>query len=630
MTEKKQFKAESQRLLDLMINSIYTHKEIFLRELISNASDASDKLYYRALTENIGVSREDLSIQIVINKDQRMLSIIDQGLGMNNEELETLLGTIANSGSLEFKKALEKGQEDVDIIGQFGVGFYSAFMVAHKVEVISKKYGEDQAYIWESDTSDGYTIQPCDYPHHGTRINLFLKENTDDENYDQYLDQYEIQRLVKKYSDYVHYPIRMDMTTSKKKEDSDEYEQVIENTTLNSMVPLWKRPKKEITQEDYNEFYKDKFNDFNDPLRVMHNSVEGAVSYDSLLFIPSKPPMNYYSQDYEKGLQLYSRGVFIMDKASDLVPEHFRFVKGLVDSQDLSLNISREMLQHDRQLRVIAEKIEKRIQTELEKMLKNERETYEEFFKSFGLQLKFGIYNSYGMLKDKLQDLLLFYSATNQKMITLQEYVDNMKEDQKEIYFASGETVEKIDHLPTVELVKDKGFDILYLTDNVDEFCLQMLRDYKEKSFKNINQGDLDIDTEEEKKELEKVNEDNKDLLETLKEALKDQVQDVKVSSRLKTHPVCLVSGEGVSFEMEKVLNQMPDGQNIKAGRILEINPNHQIFTALQSVFESDKDKIKDYASLLYDQALLIEGFSIDDPVDFSNKVCQLMIDANK
>lgn len=630
MTEKKQFKAESQRLLDLMINSIYTHKEIFLRELISNASDASDKLYYRALTENIGVSREDLSIQIVINKDQRMLSIIDQGIGMNNEELETLLGTIANSGSLEFKKALEKGQNDVDIIGQFGVGFYSAFMVAHKVEVISKKYGEDQAYIWESDTSDGYTIQPCDYPHHGTRINLFLKENTDDENYDQYLDQYEIQRLVKKYSDYVHYPIRMDMTTSKKKEDSDEYEQVIENTTLNSMVPLWKRPKKEITQEDYNEFYKDKFNDFNDPLRVMHNSVEGAVSYDSLLFIPSKPPMNYYSQDYEKGLQLYSRGVFIMDKASDLVPEHFRFVKGLVDSQDLSLNISREMLQHDRQLRVIAEKIEKRIQTELEKMLKNERETYEEFFKSFGLQLKFGIYNSYGMLKDKLQDLLLFYSATNQKMITLQEYVDNMKEDQKEIYFASGETVEKIDHLPTVELVKDKGFDILYLTDNVDEFCLQMLRDYKEKSFKNINQGDLDIDTEEEKKELEKVNEDNKDLLETLKEALKDQVQDVKVSSRLKTHPVCLVSGEGVSFEMEKVLNQMPDGQNIKAGRILEINPNHQIFTALQSVFESDKDKIKDYASLLYDQALLIEGFSIDDPVDFSNKVCQLMIDANK
>lgn len=631
MADKKQFKAESQRLLDLMINSIYTHKEIFLRELISNASDASDKLYYKALTEKLnGISRDDLSISIVINKEHRMLSIIDQGIGMNADELEEHLGTIANSGSFEFKNALEKGQDDVDIIGQFGVGFYSAFMVAHKVEVISKKYGEDKAYIWESDTTDGYTINEIDYPNHGTRINLYLKDNTDDENYDLYLDEYEIQRLVKKYSDYVHYPIKMDMTTSKKKEDSDEYEQVIENKTLNSMVPLWKRPKKDITQEDYNEFYKDKFNDFSDPLRVIHNSVEGTISYDSLLFIPSQTPMNYYSQDYEKGLQLYSRGVFIMDKASELVPEHFRFVKGLVDSQDLSLNISREMLQHDRQLKLIADKIEKRIQSELEKMLKDERETYEEFFKNFGLQLKFGIYNSYGMLKEKLQDLLLFYSAKNKKMITLNEYVEAMKENQKEIYFASGETIEKIDHLPTVEMVKDKDYDILYLTDNVDEFCLQMLRDYKEKAFKNINQGDLDIDTEEEKKELEKVNEDNKDLLDTLKEALKDHVQDVKVSSRLKSHPVCLVSGEGVSFEMEKVLNAMPDGQNIKAGRILEINPNHQIFTALQSVFEKDKDKINDYASLLFDQALLIEGFSIDDPVEFSNKVCQLMIDANK
>ncbi len=631
MARKKHFKAESQRLLDLMINSIYTHKEIFLRELISNASDASDKLYYKALTENInGISRDDLSIQIVINKDHRMLSIIDQGIGMDEKELEEHLGTIANSGSFEFKNALEDGQKDIDIIGQFGVGFYSAFMVAHKVEVISKKYGEDVAHIWESDTSDGYTINECEYPNHGTRINLFLKENTDDENYDQYLDEYEIQRLIKKYSDYVHYPINMDMTTSKQKEDSDEYEQVIKNKTLNSMVPLWKRPKKEITEEDYNEFYKDKFNDFNDPMRVMHNSVEGTISYDSLLFIPSKPPMNYYSQDYEKGLQLYSRGVFIMDKASELVPEHFRFVKGLVDSQDLSLNISREMLQHDRQLKLIADKIEKRIQSELEKMLKNERETYEEFFKNFGLQLKFGIYNSYGMLKDKLQDLLLFYSANEKKLITLSEYVESMKEDQKEIYFASGETIEKIDHLPTVEMVKDKGFDILYLTDNVDEFCLQMLRDYQEKPFKNINQGDLDIESEEEKKELEKVNADNKDLLETLKEALKEQVQDVKVSSRLKTHPVCLVSSEGVSFEMEKVLNQMPDGQEIKAGRILEINPNHQIFTALQSIFDKDQDKVKDYASLLYDQALLIEGFTIEDPVEFSNKVCQLMVDANK
>ena len=418
MAEKKQFKAESQRLLDLMINSIYTHKEIFLRELISNASDASDKLYYKALTENIGISREDLTISITVDKEKRMLSIIDQGIGMSEAELEEHLGTIANSGSLEFKKALEKGQQDVDIIGQFGVGFYSAFMVANKVEVISKKYGEDKAHVWVSDTSDGYEIFETEYPNHGTRINLYLKDNNDDENYDKYLDQYEIERLIKKYSDYVHYAIKMDVTVSKQKEDSEEYEDVIENKTLNSMVPLWKRPKKEITKEEYDEFYKDKFNDFSAPLKVMHNSVEGNVSYDSLLFIPSQAPMNYYSQDYEKGLQLYSRGVFIMDKASDLVPEHFRFVRGLVDSQDLSLNISREMLQHDKQLKVIAEKIEKRIQKELETMLKKDREKYEEFFKNFGLQLKFGIYNSYGFLKDKLADLLLYYSAKEEKMIT--------------------------------------------------------------------------------------------------------------------------------------------------------------------------------------------------------------------
>lgn len=631
MAEKKQFKAESQRLLDLMINSIYTHKEIFLRELISNASDASDKLYYKALTENInGISRDDLSIQIVINKDHRMLSIIDQGIGMNDKELEELLGTIAHSGSFDFKSALDKSNNDVDIIGQFGVGFYSAFMVANKVEVISRKFGEEQGYIWESDTTDGYTITPCSYPHNGTRINLFLKDNNEDENYDRYLDQYEISKLIKKYSDYVHYPIKMDMSTSRKKENSDEYEQVIENRTLNSMVPLWKRPKKDITTEDYNEFYKDKFNDYSDPIAVMHNSVEGTISYDSLLFIPSKTPMNYYSADYEKGLQLYSRGVFIMDKAADLVPEHFRFVRGLVDSQDLSLNISRELLQHDRQLKVIADKIEKRIQSELEKMLKNDREKYEEFFSQFGLQLKFGIYNSFGMLKDKLSDLLLYYSAKEDKMVTLNEYVEHMLENQKEIYFVSGESKEKINHLPTVERLKDKGYDILYLTDDVDEFCIQMLRDYKEKPFKNINQGDLDIDTDEEKKELEKVNEENKDLLSSLKEALTDKVVDVKVSSRLKSHPVCLVSSDGVSFEMEKVLNAMPDGKDIKAGRILEINPNHDIFNALVKVFDTNKDKINDYASLLYDQALLIEGFSIDDPVSFSNKICQLMIDASK
>ncbi len=629
--EKKQFQAESQRLLDLMINSIYTHKEIFLRELISNASDASDKYYYQALTDNLGaVTREDLAIQIIINKDQRMISIIDKGIGMNEEELEKLLGTIAHSGSLEFKKKLDDKQDDVDIIGQFGVGFYSAFMVANKVEVISKKYNDDQAYMWESDTTDGYTIRPVDYNQRGTCINLFLKENTEDENYDQYLDQYEIERLIKKYSDYVHYPIQMNMTISKQKEDSEDYEDVIELKTLNSMIPLWKRPKKDITEEDYNEFYKDKFNEYNNPLTVMHNSVEGNVSYDSLLFIPSQAPMNYYSNDYEKGLQLYCRGVFIMDKASELVPEHFRFVKGLVDSQDLSLNISREMLQHDRQLKIIGDKIEKRIQTELSKMLKNDREKYEDFFKQFGLQLKFGIYNSFGMLKDKLQDLLLFYSASQQKMITLEEYVESMKEDQKDIFFVSGESIEKIDFMPTVERLKDKGFDILYLTDNVDEFTIQMLREYKEKAFKNITQGDLDIDTEEEKEELKKKEEDNKDLLTALKEELKEDVQDVVISSRLKSHPVCLSSGEGLSLEMEKVLNQMPDAQGMKAGRILEINPNHEIFNALQTLYEKDSSQLKDYASILYDQALLIEGLSIKDPVGFSNKICNLMVNINK
>ena len=629
MAEKKQFKAESKRLLALMINSIYTHKEIFLRELISNASDASDKLYYKALTENISsINRNDLKIMIEIDKENRVLTIKDNGIGMDKDELETHLGTIANSGSFEFKN--ENEHDDIDIIGQFGVGFYAAFMVAKKVEVISKKYGTEQGYTWVSEVSDGYEIFETNVADHGTTIKLYLKDNTDDDNYDEYLNQYHIRDLVKKYSDYVHYPINMDMTVSKKKDDSDEYEDVIENQTLNSMVPLWKRNKKDITDEEYNDFYKDKFNDFNDPLKVIHSRVEGNVSYDSLLFIPSKPPMNYYSNEYEKGLQLYSRGVFIMDKASELVPEHFRFVKGLVDSEDLSLNISREMLQHDRQLKVIADKIEKKIQSELETMLKKDRVKYEEFFNSFGLQLKFGIYNSYGMLKEKLQDLLLYYSSKEEKLITLAEYIEHMPEGQKEIYFASGETREKSATLPQVEVVKDKGYDVLYLTDNVDEFCFQMMRDYKEKPFKSVAQGDLDIDSEEEKKELEKTNEENKDLLTAIKDSLGDKVVDVKVSSRLKSHPVCLVSSDGVSFEMEKVLNQMPEGQEVKAGRILEINPNHDIFNAMKKVYENNPDKVNDYASILYDQALLIEGFSIDNPVDFSNKICDLMIELNK
>ncbi len=628
---KQEFKAESKRLLDLMINSIYTHKEIFLRELISNASDATDKLYYKALTENIsGINRSELSIDISLDKDQRTLTIKDHGIGMTREELEENLGTIANSGSFKFKAENESKDDDIDIIGQFGVGFYSAFMVAKKVEVMSKAYGSDQGYTWVSEASDGYEIFETDGLESGTTIKLYLKDNTEEESYDEYLEQYTIERLVRKYSDYIHYPIKMDVTVSKKKEDSGEYEDVVENKTLNSMVPLWKRKKSEITEEEYNEFYKDKFNDFSDPLKVIHTSVEGNVSYDALLFIPSQAPMNYYSNDYEKGLQLYSRGVFIMDKASDLIPEHFRFVKGLVDSQDLSLNISREMLQHDRQLKIIADRIEKKIQSELTNMLNKDRETYEKFFDTFGLQLKFGIYQSYGMLKDKLQDLLLFYSGNQEKMITLKEYVENMKEGQTEIYFGSGETKEKISALPQVEAVKDRGFDVLYMMDNVDEFMIQMMRDYDSKAFKNVAQGDLNLESEEEKKELEKVNEENKSLLDSLKEALKDKVVDVKISSRLKTHPVCLISDQGVSFEMEKVLNAMPDGQNVKAGRILEINPHHDIFKAMQNVQEKHPEKINDYASILFDQALLIEGFSIENPVEFSNKICDLMIELNK
>ncbi len=629
MVERKEFKAESKRLLDLMIHSIYTNKEIFLREIISNASDATDKLYYKALTENITqIARDDLVIDLSIDKEHRVLMIKDHGIGMNQEELETHLGTIANSGSLAFKN--ENEHDEIDIIGQFGVGFYSSFMIGDKVEVISKKYGEDTAHIWTSNASDGYTIEETTMNGYGTTIRIYVKENTEDINYDMYLDENHIQQLIKKYSDYVHYPIKMNITSSKKIEDSEEYQEITEYKTLNSMIPLWKRNKKDISEEEYNDFYKDKFTDFKEPLHTVHSRVEGTISYDSLLYIPSHAPMNYYSQDYEKGLQLYSRGVFIMDKASDLVPEHFRFVKGLVDSQDLSLNISREILQQDRQLRYIGEKIEKKIQSELETMLKKNREKYEEFFGAFGLQLKFGIYNSYGMLKDKLQDLLLYYSCKNEKLVTLQEYVDQMPEDQKEVYFASGQDYAKISSLPQVELVKDKGFDILYLTDNVDEFCFQMMQSYGEKTFKNVAQGDLDLTSDTEKEELEKQVEENKGLLESIKESLGQKVVDVKISTRLKSHPVCLVSSEGLSFEMEKVLANMPEGNDVKAGKILEINPSHPIFNAMQKVYETNSDKVDDYASLLYDQALLIEGFEVEDAVEFSNRICQLMIDASK
>ncbi len=639
MARKKQFKAESKRLLDLMINSIYTHKEIFLRELISNASDAIDKLYYLSLTENRqDVDRDAFEIHLDVDREARTLTIRDNGLGMNKEEMEENLGTIAKSGSLAFKQKLEEGeQSDVDIIGQFGVGFYSAFMVAQKVVVTSRKYGEEEAYRWESNASDGYTIEPCEKEGWGSEITLYLKDNTEEENYDEFLAQYEIERLIRKYSDYIRYPIRMEVEEQKRVEEehADEnaepkYETIIETKTLNSMVPLWKRNKNDITAEEYNSFYKDKFMDFTDPQKVIHFSVEGNVSFTALLFIPGKAPMNYYSQDYKKGLQLYSRGVFIMDKAEDLIPEHFRFVKGLVDSQDLSLNISREMLQHDRQLKVIASRIEKKIKSELLLMLRNEREEYEKFWNNFGLQIKFGVYNDYGMHKDLLQDLLLFYSSHEKKLVTLDEYVARMPEDQKYIYFVSGADVDKIDRMPMVQSVKAKEYEILYLTDNVDEFALQALGNYKEKQFKNISQGDLDLASEEEKKEVEQTAEANKDLLEDIKEALKDKVQDVKISTRLVDDPVCMSSDEGMSFEMEKVLSAMPEGNpyGMKATRILEINPKHPIFAALQKIYASDKEAVKEYADVLYTQAMLIEGFPVEDPMEFSRKVCDIMVKA--
>ena len=642
MGRKKQFKAESKRLLDLMIHSIYTHKEIFLRELISNASDAIDKLYYRALSENLqDVNRDELKIEIALDKENRTITIRDNGIGMDKAELEENLGTIAKSGSLAFKEKLAqeegKSEDDVDIIGQFGVGFYSAFMVANRVDVTSKKYGEEIAYRWSSNASDGYEVDEVAKDTHGTQIVLYLKENSEEEDYDTYLSQYEIEGLIKKYSDYIRYPIQMEVEVSKpiENESDDEnaevqYETVHEIKTLNSMVPLWKRAKKDISKEEYEEFYQSKFDDFNAPQKIIHTSVEGNVSFDALLFIPGKAPYNYYSQDYQKGLQLYSRGVFIMDKAEDLIPEYFRFVKGLVDSQDLSLNISREMLQHDRQLKVIASRIEKKIKSELVLMMNNDREEYEKFWNNFGLQIKFGVYNNYGMDKEKLQDLLLFYSSKQQKLVSLDEYVNHMEEGQEYIYFMSGDSVEKIDKLPQCALVKEKGYEILYLSDNVDEFVMQTLNAYKEKKFKNISQGDLDLTSEEEKKALEEKAEANKDLLAGLKQALGDSVKEVKISSRLVNDPVCLSTEEGLSFEMEKVLSAMPEGNpyGMKAARILEINPNHEIFKTLQSVYEKDHEAVKDYADLLFQQALLIEGFPIDDPMAFSRKICEFMVKA--
>ncbi|NLT10723.1 MAG: molecular chaperone HtpG [Ruminococcus sp.] len=631
---KKQFKAESKRLLEMMIHSIYTHKEIFLRELISNASDAIDKLYFKSLTDDkVGLSKEDFAIWIKADKDSRTLKITDNGIGMTEEELENNLGTIANSGSFKFKNE-NKLEEDNQIIGQFGVGFYSAFMVAKKVTVVSKAYGSDKAYQWESEGVNGYTITEAEKQSAGTEITLELLEDTDDENYTEFLDQYRLKSLVRKYSDYIRFPVKMECTHSRPKEQSEEdkeakkpleYEEYIEVETLNSMVPLWKKNKSELKEEDYKHFYTEKFYDYNEPLKYAHISNE-MPAYNALLYIPSKAPFDFYSKEYEKGLQLYSNGVLIMDKCADLLPDYYSFVKGLVDSEDLSLNISREMLQHDRQLKVIAKSIEKTISNELKKMLKNEREKYEEFWKAFGLQLKYGIYSDYGMNKEKLQDLLMFTSSNEHKLVTLDEYVTGMREEQKYIYYATGESAARIEQLPQTELVKDNGFEILYLTDNIDEFAIKTLRQYKDKEFKSVSADDLGLENAEKKEEIKAKEEENSGLLETLAKALDGKVSKVILSQRLKSHPVCITSEGEISLEMEKVLNSMPTDQKIQAQRVLEINPEHEIFGKLQSLDKSgDSDKLGKYAKLLYDQALLIEGMDIEDPVEFSNLICELM-----
>ncbi len=621
----KQFKAESKRLLDLMINSIYTNKEIFLRELISNASDAMDKLYFRSLTDKkVKIKKDDLKINIYLDKENRTITITDKGCGMNEEELDKNLGTIAKSGSLAFKEQNEKS-EDIDIIGQFGVGFYSSFMVSDLVKVESKTIDLDKAYCWSSKGADGYSIEQCDKEDFGTTITLHIKEDTEEENYSKFLDSYTIQEIVKRYSDYIHYPIVMEVEHVHKKENSEETETVKELQTINSMIPIWKKNKKSIKDEEYNSFYIDKFHDFDNPLKVIHTAVEGQYKYNALLYIPSHLPYDYYTKEYERGLQLYANGVLIMDKCKDLLPEYFGFVRGLVDSEDLSLNISREMLQHDRQLRVIAKNIESKIRNELEKMLKEDRKKYEEFFKTFGLQLKYGTYNDYGMNKEKLQDLLLFYSSTQKKLITLKEYVENMKQDQTTIYYACGETVDKIDLLPQVEAVKDKEYEILYLTDNVDEFVFQVLMKYQEKTFTNVSAQNVDLDTNDEKETLKKENEDNKKMFEVMKEAIKDEVSDIRFTHRLKNHPVCLTSEGAISIEMEKTLNMMPNNQDVKAQTILEINLNHEIANKLKSLYDTDKEALKKYTKVLYAQARLIEGLNIENPTEISNLMCEIM-----
>lgn len=626
--QTKEFKAESKRLLDMMINSIYTHKEIFLREIISNASDAIDKLYFKSLTDtSVGMKKSDFAINIAIDKENRTLTVSDNGIGMTEEDLENNLGTIANSGSFAFKKDNDLG-DDVDIIGQFGVGFYSTFMVAKEVTVVTKAFGSDQAYKWTSDGVEGYTIEECDKPDGvGTTITLKLKDDTDDEKYSTYLDQYQIQSLVKKYSDYIRFPIRMEVEHTHYNEEGKEPEVHKAIETLNSMTPIWKKNKSELKDEDYNNFYMEKFGDYEPPVAHIHSKNEGVATYDALLYIPARAPFDYYSKDYEKGLQLYSSGVMIMEKCADLLPDWFSFVKGVVDSEDLSLNISRELLQQDRQLKIIAKNLEKSIKNELAKLLKNDREKYEKFYSVFGLQFKFGIYQSYGAANETLKDLLMFPSSFDGKNVTFKEYVSRMKEDQKEIYYACGETKERIEMLPQLEKIKDKGYEVLYFTQDVDEFAIKVMINYDGKPFKSISDADLDLDTEEEKEEAKKLDEENKDMFAFMQEAIADKVKTVRLSKKLKTHPVCLSSDGSITIEMEKVLNAMPqnDGNKVKAEKALEINPNHPIFEKLKDLYANDKDKLKDYAKLLYDQALLIEGMSIDNPVEFANLVCELM-----
>ena len=625
--KKKQFKTESKRILDLMINSIYTNKEIFLRELISNSSDALDKLYYLSLTnKDIKVNKDDLFIRVDYNKDKRTITISDNGTGMTEEELENNLGVIAESGSLKFKEE-NKEQNDVNIIGQFGVGFYSAFMVSDKVTVESKSYKDDKATIWESAGVDGYTLSPSDKKDNGTIITLHLKEDTEDYNYSELLSEYKLRGIIKKYSDYISYPIKMEVENNRKKEDSDEYETYKEVITINSMIPLWKRNKKDITEEEYNNFYSDKFFDYEKPLDVLHFNIEGNVNYNALLYIPSHAPYNYYSKEYEKGLQLYTNGVLIMDKCSELLPDYFSFVRGVIDTEDIPLNISRETLQDDKNIKLIAKSIESKVKNELLDLLKNNRDKYLEFYKAFGMQLKFGIYNDYGIHKDKLEDLIMFYSSSEKKLITLDEYVNKLKEEDKNIYYCAGETVDKIDMLPQVEGIKDKH-EILYLTDYVDEFAIMAIHEYKGKTFVNVTNESTDLSTEEEKEKINKENTDNKDMLEEMKKVLEGNVEEVKLTNKLKSHPVCLTTTGEVSTSMEKVINAMPTDEKIKANEVLEINASHKIVDKLKDLYKNNKDEFTKYTKVIYYEARLIEGLPIDNPTELSNLMCDIM--ANK